>query len=381
MAEITYDTEKVRSMRGLDALLKQIESGGRQKPDWIEMKGDANLGRLPTDELAALITRIHPLVRRGFEANNVKIKGKANKLDYWKTIAKRGFHDFGEECWMKCFDSPFVEDYDYITAYQEGGLEALDPYMVYSSVLGTWDYSIEDFLLTDHCRDVKTVVEPLAGTAEFCYSGHFHRPNFKYVMFDLDKDAERHVASRQWLPGSEYTYIIGNAVHEQTWKEVREASEGKSLSYVGKQSQNFFNVKELMSILQWGTTYTDYLMVEVAEPYTMAEEPEIDKLTRKEQRAAGFKVALEDGESSPCNPLTNEMDFELVTWDKEDRRVLFNYDGWIGWQAPTITAMAEYLDLDARYYHSEECEFLPIREGTDTADVHENNTFLMFTKK
>ena len=379
--EIKYDTEKVRSMRALESLLKQVESGGRKKPDWIEFGGDLNLGQLPLEELGDLVTRMHPLVRRGFEANNVKVKGKANRLNYWKAIARRGFHDFGEECWMKCFDSPFVENYDYVTAYEEGGLDALDPYMVYSSVLGTWDYSIEDFLMTKHCRDVKTVVEPLAGTAEFCYSGHFHRPGFEYVMFDLDPDAERHVASRKWLPETKYTYILGNAAHEETWKRVREVSRGKSLSYVGKQSQNFFDVKELMSILEWGTTHTDYLMLEVAEPYTMADEPEIDELTRKEQKAAGFKVALDDVEDSLANPLTNEMDFELVTWDKNDRRVLFGYRGWVGWQAPTLTALGELLDLDVRYFHSEDCEFLPIREGTDTADCRDNNTFLMFTKK
>ena len=39
------------------------------------------------------------------------------------------------------------------------------------------------------CRNVRTIVEPMAGTAEFCYSGHFRYPDFNYLMIDLDEEA------------------------------------------------------------------------------------------------------------------------------------------------------------------------------------------------
>ena len=100
-----------------------------------------------------------------------------------------------------------------------------------------------------------------------------------------------------------------------------------------------------------------------------------------EMKAAGFRVALDDAENKIANPLTNLMHFDLVAWNKKGRRTLFSYHDWIGWQAPTLYALGEILDLDVRYFHSEDTEFLPLTEGTDTCDCRENNTVLMFTRR
>ena len=377
--EIKQRTEHVGSFKALRKLLSGIEKGDVEKPDWIEFDGEARLNRLDPKELEELLARIHGAVLRGFEANNLKRGGKKAYLDYWCRVASHGFHDFADDCWMKCYDSPHVESYDYITPYLQDGLDALDPYMVYSSVLGTWEYSVEDFVHTDLCQDVQTVVEPLAGSAEFCYAGHFFYPDMRYVMFDLDQKAKEHVERQFWHPQTRKEFFVADALEESTWKRVRELSEGKSLSYIGKQSQNFFDPKQLFQLLQWGTTYTDYFMLEVSEPYLIEDEPTMDELTRREQKAAGFRCALDDDE--PANPLTNHMDFRLITWDKSGTRTLFEYLRWIGWQAPTLYALGEILDLDVLYFHSEDTEFLPLLEGTDTSDCRENNTFLMFKRR
>jgi len=381
--EVTLDA---RSLQALDKLLRQIERGGTKKPDWIDLKGDAKLSRLPEADLRTLVARLHKCVLRGFRPGKFRLKDKQKRLELWRTLAQGGFHDFAEKKWMKCFDSPFVENYDYVAAYLEGGLEALDPYMVYSSVLGTWEYGVEDFVNTAFGRSIRTIVEPLAGTAELCYAGHFQRPDLHYCMFDLDAEAKEHVEQKPWLEQTAREFIIGDALEESTWQQVRAFSEGTSLSYIGKQSHNFFNVKELMKILEWGTQYTDHLMLEVSEPYLLDEEPSIDKLTRPEQKAAGFCVALDDVDDKPSNPLTNGMDFNLIAWDKTDKarknkRLLFSYCDWIGWQAPTLTALGRLIDLEVRYFHSELTEFVSVDEDTDTADCRDNNTFMLFSRK
>ena len=315
--QIPEQSRTVRSFKALETLLDQIEVGGVAKPDWIELQGAADLSKLSLADRAVLLQRLHATALRGFKANDVRVHGKRPLLEYWMSVARAGFHDFAEDQWMKCYDSPFVENYEYVSAYQDGGLDRLDPYMVYSSVLGTWEYSVEDFLHTDLCSDVQTIIEPLAGTAEFCYAGHFQYPDLSYCMFDLDEEAKTHVEEKPWLESARRTFLIGDALQESTWENVRAFSKGTSLSYIGKQSQNFFDVTGLMKILEWGTTHSDHLMLEVSEPYLLDEEPSIDELTRPEQKAAGFRVALDDVESKPANPLTNALDFHLIAWDKK----------------------------------------------------------------
>ncbi|MDJ0973221.1 MAG: hypothetical protein QNJ98_02015 [Planctomycetota bacterium] len=378
--EVAHNTEYVRTNRALHALLDRIEAGKTAKPDWIDLEQECRLDRMDDSERSELLTRMHGLTLRGFKANNVKKGGKRKHLAHWIDIARHGFHDFADDCWMKCYDSPHVESYDYISAYVEGGIDALDAYKVYSCVLGTWEYSVEDFIHTELCKDVKTIVEPLAGSGEFCHAGHFFYPDFRYVMFDLDADAKVHVEQKWWHERTRREYFIANALDEATWQRVRELTEGPSLSYIGKQSQNFFGAQDLLKLLEWGTKYTDYFMLEVSEPYLVEDEPTIDDLTRKEMKAAGFKCALEDDDDNPSNPLTNELNFALVAWDERDYRELFEYRGWVGWQAPTLVAFGQLLGLEVRYFHSEDAEFLPVTEGTDTCDCQENNTFMMFRR-
>lgn len=378
--EIPHTAEHARSARALHALLDRIDSGKTPKPDWIDVEDDCRLDKLEPAELDGLLKRMHGASLRGFRANNMKKGGKRKHLDFWRAVTQHGFHDFAEDCWMKCFDSPHVESYDYIGPYLEGGIEALDPYKVYSSVLGTWEYSVEDFKHTELCKDVTTIVEPLAGTAEFCHAGHFFYPDFKYVMFDLDPEAKVHVEKKWWHERTRREFFLADALKEETWKRVRELSDGPSLSYIGKQSQNFFGPKDLLKMLDWGTKYVDYFMLEVSEPYLVEDEPTVDDLTRKEMKAAGFRCALEDDDENPCNPLTNDLNFALVVWDEDDYRELFSYRDWIGWQAPTLVAFAGLLGLECRYFHSEQAEFLLTTEGVRTSDCRENNTFMMFRR-
>ena len=379
--QIEHVTERVKSLKALRKVLDAIEAGDMGKPDWIDLRGDARLDRASPDEQAALLKRIHPATKRGFKANNIRGGGKRHFLEYWCRVAQHGFHDFAEDCWMKCYDSPHVQSYDYISAYREGGIPALDAFMVYSAVLGTWEYSVEDFKATELCKDIQTVVEPMAGSAEFCHAGHFFEPDMRFVMFDLDESAKAHVEEKFWHPQTKREFFIGDALKEETWKKVREASVGQSLSYIGKQSQNYFNAKQLLQLMKWATKYTDYFILEVSEPYIVDEEPALDDLTRREMKGAGFRTALDDDDDEIPNPLTNSIDFRLVVWDDEDHRVLFEYMGWTGWQPPTLTAFGELLDLDVRYFHSGECEFLPVTEDVDTSDVRENNTFMLFRRK
>ena len=52
----------------------------------------------------------------------------------------------------------------------------------YGALLGSHDYGVEDFLRTERCRDVRTLIEPMAGTAEFAYQGHFRFPDFRFRL-------------------------------------------------------------------------------------------------------------------------------------------------------------------------------------------------------
>ena len=123
------------SYQALDRLLASIQAGKAPKPEWIYLRGDCRLDKLSKSELTEVVRKLHGCVLRGFRARNVKIKSRKARLRYWTTIARNGFHDFSDFGWMKCYDSPFVENYDYISAYRKGGLSRLDPYMIYSAVL------------------------------------------------------------------------------------------------------------------------------------------------------------------------------------------------------------------------------------------------------
>ena len=170
-----------KTFEDLNKLLGRIERGELNKPDWIRLQGDCDLEGMTEDQRAGFLARIHKCVLRGFKDACGMPENRKKRLALWQSIARNGFHDFSELGWTKNYDSPFVENYDYIQDYQTGGIDALDPYKVYSSVLGTFDFGVEDFLDTSLCENVRTIVEPMAGTAEFCYSGHFRYPDFQYL--------------------------------------------------------------------------------------------------------------------------------------------------------------------------------------------------------
>jgi hypothetical protein len=348
-------------------------------PDWIQLYGRCRIEKLSPDERAKLLVRLHRCVRRGFRTAPTRL-ARRERLDLWRSIARGGFHDFSDNGWQKNHDSPFVESYDYLSDYLEGGLSALNPYRVYSAVLGTHDYSVEDFLRTRICEKVRTIVEPMAGSAEFAYHGHFHFPDFRYLMFDLDAAAKEHVLARFWLPDTEHHYMLSNVLDEEVWQLVKSQTTGESLCYLGKQGHHFFGPKQLLHLMSLATRHSDYLMLEVPQPSLVSDLDEVDELTRPEMEDAGFHVALVDLPDERPNPITNRMGFRLDAWDRHQRRTLFEYRGWTSWQLPMVVALAEILGLQVSYYHSVLEEFLSVEEGLEDSDLHENVTFLILTR-
>lgn len=370
-----------KSPEDLDKLLSRIESGKLAKPDWIRLQGQCNLEQMPVDQRTAFLARLHPCVLRGFRNSCEIPRGRKERLGLWQSIARAGFHDFSELGWTKNYDSPFVENYDYIADYQRGGIDALDPYKVYSSVLGTFDFGVADFIDTDLCQNVRTIVEPMAGTAEFCYSGHFRYPEFQYLMVDLDEEAAELVMGQNWLPNSRKEYIVGDVLSAEIWDGVKSKSEGESLAYIGKQSHHFFDAKQLMTLMKVATEHVDYLMLETPQICLVSEMGDTDELTRKEQEDAGFKCELAGEKDGDPNPLTNELSFRLQATNGRKDKTMFNYHGWTSWAHSTLVAFADLLDLNAFYYHSEFEEFVPVEKWDDEADCEENVTFMLFTHR
>jgi hypothetical protein len=367
-------------METLMRLLDSIEAGREPKPDWISLQSQCRLDKLSGDKRKALLARIHGCVLRGFRANNVSPRGRKSRLAYWCSVARSGFHDYCEDGWRKCYDSPFVHDYDYITPYLKSGLDALDAYNVYSSVLGTHDYGVEDFVNTQECQGVETIVEPMSGTAEFSYHGHFHYPDFRYVMFDLDPEAKAYVEAKRWLPGTQRDYIVADVLDEAIWQQAKSLTSGKSLCYLGKQSHHFFGARDLYRLMDVATQCVDYFILEVPEPSLVSDLPDEDELTRPEMEDAGFQVALIDEPGTVPNPLTNALSFRLDAWDTQACRTLFRYGEWTSYQHPMVVMLAHLIGLRVHYFDSEENEFIPVEDHREDSDCLENVTFLLFTR-
>jgi hypothetical protein len=370
-----------KSPEDLDKLLTRIESGKLSKPDWIRFQGTCRLEDMNEEERSAFLARLHPCVLRGFKSTGKKLSGRKERLALWQSITRSGFHDFSDLGWTKNYDSPFVENYDYISAYQQGGLDALDPYKVYSSVLGTFDFGVADFIETDLCQNVRTIVEPMAGTAEFCYAGHFRFPEFRYLMIDLDEDAAELVGGQNWLPGANKEYIVGDVLAADIWDGGKSKSEGESLAYIGKQSHHFFDAKQLMTLMKVATEHVDYLMLETPQICLVSDMGDTDELTRPEQADAGFKCELAGEKDGDPNPLTNELSFRLQATNGRKDRTMFNYHSWTSWAHSTLVAFADLLDLNAFYYHADEEQFLPVSKWDEDADCEENVTFMLFTHR
>ena len=111
------------------------------------------------------------------------------------------------------------------------------------------------------------------------------------------------------------------------------------------------------------------------------DEPNVRDYLRMILEDAGFQVALVDDPEARPNPLTNRMAFRLDVWDRTARRTLFRYAGWTFWQAPMLVALADLLDLRVTYYHADDAEFVPVDEVSDTGDLDENITFMVFTRR
>jgi len=379
--EIETKTRVANSFETLDKLLSKIESGQKKQPDWIRLQGRCRLDKIKPKKRAELLARMHRNVLRGFVAKNVEIGNRQRRLEYWRSVASAGFHDFSEQGWMKCYDSPYVEDYDYIGTYLKGGLDALDPYAVYSSVLGTFDFSVEDFVRTELCRDVRTLVEPMAGTAEFCYHGHFRYPDSRYVMIDLDQAARDKVMAQRWLPQTEKHYIVNDVLDEAIWSQVKSVTTGESLAYIGKQSHHLFDAKQLFRLMDVATRHVDYLMLETPQLAPVMEMGGTDDMTRGEMKDAGFEVELVEDDDGEPNPFTNLMHFHLAASDGKGSRKLFGYRDWTVWSQSILVTLANLLNLNSLYFHSELHEFVSVDEETDDCDVEDNVTFMLFTRR
>jgi hypothetical protein len=379
--EIKTRTRVARSWEALDRLLSEIEADAKKKPDWIALQAECRLDKLDKPERKALLARMHPCVLRGFKANNIKIKKKRKRLDFWRSVTSSGFHDFTEFGWMKSYDSPFVRDYDYIEGYLEGGIDGLDPYAVYASVLGTFEFGVEDFVATELCKNVRTLIEPMAGTADFSYEGHFRYPEFQYIMADLDEDARERVLSQSWLPQTQKHYLVADILEESFWQQVKSLSTGESLSLIGKQSHHLFDAKQLYKLLDIATRHVDYFMLEVPQLVTVTEMGGTDDMSRPEMEDAGFDVELVEEDDGEPNPFTNLMHFHLEASDETGERTLFNYHDWTVWQHPILVTLARLLDLDVLYYHSEQFEFVDVEKDTEDSDIEENVCFMLFTRR
>jgi len=369
-----------RSAAALEAFFEGVESGQAPRPDWLHLQTGARLSELPLERWPALLGRIHRNVRRGFRTGETHPGRGGEWLRRWRTIASHGFHDFGEEGYAKAYDSPWVEDHDYIGPYLDGGLEALDAYAVYGSVLGSHSFDVEAFVATRACADVRTVIEPMAGTAEFAYHGHFRFPDFRYVMIDLDVEARNRVEARPWLPETEHHYFVSDVLDEEVWKQAKTISSGPSLAFVGKQSHQLFDPRQLVRLLELGTMHADALVLETPPVVLASELAHEEDLSRPEMRAAGLEVALVDEPDGDPNPFTNRLAFRLEARDASGSRTLFRYPRWTMYSPPTLSALAELQGIEALYFHSELGEFVPVDHPAGDTDCHDNVNFMLFTR-
>jgi hypothetical protein len=375
-------TSKVaNSLEALHKILDAIASGRQKKPDWIRLQGACRLDRVDPPQRKELLARLHASVLRGFKANNCQNDDAEARIEYWRSVSGMGFHDFSDQGWMKCYDSPFVENYDYISSYLEDGLDSLDAYAAYSSVLGTFDFTAEDFVNTELCQGVGTIIEPMAGTAEFAYHSHFRNSDFRYVMVDLDESAQSRVLAQNWLPDTEKHYLHANVLDESVWAQIKSVTTGESLSYIGKQSHHLFSAKELFRLMDVATQHVDYFMLETPQLAPVMEMGGTDDLTRPEMKDAGFEVELiEDPDGEP-NPFTNLMHFHLGASDPTGHRKLFEYRNWTVWSQSILVTLARILDLNAFYFHSELHEFVSVEEEWQDCDVEDEVTFMLFTRR
>ena len=220
-------------------------------------------------------------------------------------------------------------------------------------MLGSHSYGVEDFLRTGACANVRTLIEPMAGTAEFAYQGHFRFPDFRYLMIDLDAGAAERVLARPWLAETERHYFVSDVLDEEVWKQIKATSSGPALAFIGKQSHHLFDVHQLVRLLELGTIYADAIVLETPAMALVTDLASEEDLTRPEMQAAGLEVALVDVPDLAPNPFTNRIGFRLEARDATGTRELFDYPTWTVWSQPTLVALAQLSGLTTAYYHSE----------------------------
>jgi len=234
---------------------------------------------------------------------------------------------------------------------------------------------------TKLCKEVGTIIEPMAGTADFAYEGHFRFPEHQYIMADLDETAQARVLEQPWLPQTEKHYLVSDILDEAFWQQVKSLSKGESLSLIGKQSHHLFVAKHLYKLLDVATRNVDYFMLEVPQLVTVTEMGGTDDMSRPEMEDAGFDVELVEEPDGEPNPFTNLMHFHLEASDDTGERSLFDYHNWTVWQQPILVTLARLLDLEVLYYHSEQFEFVSVEEDTEDCDIEENVVFMLFTRR
>lgn len=373
-------SRRVRSFRSLDRLLDEIERGEKERPEWLRLEGECRFDRLPESDRARWLARLYGCVRRGFRVPNGLPKRRAERLALWRGIARAGFHDFGSLGWTKPYDCPFAQDYDYVADYLEGGIDGLDPYRIYTVVLGTFDFNVDDMVRTELLSGVEAIVEPMAGSAEFAWLSHFERPGFRYFLLDLDPNAREYALGRPWLDRTEVRYEIADVRSEAAWRRAGRFARGSALAYLGKQSQGYFDAQTLSALIDTATRHVDFLMMDIPTLTEMSAEPEVDERTRPEMEDAGFRVALVDDAANPPNPLTGRVDFRLEAWDARARRTLFEYRDWTFWHPMSLVTLGRLLDLEMYYFHGALEEFVPVESHVQTAELEESESFLVFTR-
>jgi hypothetical protein len=199
-------------------------------------------------------------------------------------------------------------------------------------------------------------------------------------MIDLDEAARDRVLARPWLPETEYHYFVSDVLDEEVWKQAKTLSSGPALAFVGKQSHQLFDVRQLCRLLELGTLYADSLVLETPAMSLVVDMDSEEEMTRPEMEAAGLHVSLVDEPGTAPHPFTNRISFRLDAWDETGRRSLFRYPRWTVWSQPTLVALAELQGLNAYYFHSELGEFVPVEHDASDSDCHDNVTFMLFSR-
>lgn len=238
-------------------------------------------------------------------------------------------------------------DMDWVTEYIESNysLSAIEPYKAYSSVLcsnpttllAILDKSIDDPANSDPTAPKMLIIEPMAGTSELSWYGHFFLPHFDFYMIDLDATAKEKVMQRPWL--REPTYVIGDVSDVANWPTDTTLPR---LTFLGKQSQNFLTVKQVIDFMTCALNVNvpSTLLLEVCQASTSDEVMDFDCMTPN-TLPNGLQIGMKLISESSL-PYHKAL-MALVAKDKTGAtRTLFEYD-WTLYNAPHLALFATML--------------------------------------